>query len=353
MKMQCSDFLVQDPEDWPLIEPLPSYGTGRERPGKRYASLIQGDGLVDVWITGENGTIDGQGEVWWEMWRNRTLIHTRGHLIEFMNSSDIVLSSIVLRNSPFWTVHPVYCNNVMIHNLTILAPWDSPNTDGIDPDSSSNVCIKNCYISNGDDLISIKSGWDAYGMQVAKPSVNITVRRVTGTTPTCSGFSIGSEVSGGIENIWVEDLQVFNASAGIRLKTAPGRGGYIRNVTLRDVKLMEVKRAIEFSGDAGEHPADIVGVSSNASHSVSIISTTVTGVSIQNVVGTNISFPGRFISTPQGPFIDVCLFNVSLATSASWICSHVRGSSSTVMPPLCPLLLSSSNESAPCGITLP
>ena len=125
-------------------------------------------------ISGNNGTIDGQGEMWWEMWWNRTLNYTRGHLVELANSTNILISNITLRNSPFWTVHPVYSrsvyhvvstfflhfltenassfftllkpsteqenfffflfiSNVVIKGLTILAPLNAPNTDGIDP----------------------------------------------------------------------------------------------------------------------------------------------------------------------------------------------------------------------------
>ncbi|PWZ25896.1 putative polygalacturonase [Zea mays] len=73
---------------WPLIAPLSSYGRGRERLGPRHISLIHGEGLNDVVITGSNGTIDGQGHMWWELLRNRTLNHTRGHLIELVNSNN-------------------------------------------------------------------------------------------------------------------------------------------------------------------------------------------------------------------------------------------------------------------------
>lgn len=131
------DCNVQDPEEWPLIAPLPSYGRGRERLGPRHISLIHGEGLDDVVITGNNGTIDGQGRIWWDLWWNRTLNHTRGHLIELVDSTNIMISNITLRNSPFWTVHPVYCRNVVIRNLTVLAPLNAPNTDGIDPGTCS------------------------------------------------------------------------------------------------------------------------------------------------------------------------------------------------------------------------
>lgn len=197
-----------------MVDPLPSYGRGRERPGRRYISFIHGDGLNDVVITGgvgleitlciffcneivlllkmvnlfvfirflgRNGTIDGQGEPWWNMWRDGTLKFTRPGLIEFKNSSNIVVSHVVLQNSPFWTLHPVYCrftnlslcknyeleyapwllvireylfsySDVVVHHVTILAPTDSPNTDGIDPGFIQFPLhlITSCYVSNHD-----------------------------------------------------------------------------------------------------------------------------------------------------------------------------------------------------------
>ncbi|CAI9274512.1 unnamed protein product [Lactuca saligna] len=150
---------TQNTANWPLIAPLASYGRGRERPGGRYISFIHGDGLHDVIITGENGTIDGQGGVWWNMWRRRTLQFTRPNLIEFKDSRGIIISNVIFKNSPFWNIHPVYCSNVVIRHVTILAPPDSPNTDGIDPDSSSHVCIEDSYISTGDDLVARNIWW--------------------------------------------------------------------------------------------------------------------------------------------------------------------------------------------------
>lgn len=87
-----------------------------------------------ILITGHNGTIDGQGKRWWKRYRQKLLNHTRGPLMQIMYSSDIVISNITLRDSPFWTLHPYDCKNVTIRNMTILAPlFEAPNTDGIDP----------------------------------------------------------------------------------------------------------------------------------------------------------------------------------------------------------------------------
>ncbi|GAU19595.1 hypothetical protein TSUD_304080, partial [Trifolium subterraneum] len=245
-----------DPKEWPIIEPLPSYGRGRERLGGRHISLIHANGVRNVVITGENGTVDGQGKMWWELWWNRTLEHTRGHLLELMNSENVLVSNLTFRNSPFWTIHPVYCSNVVIKGMTILAPLNAPNTDGIDPDSSTNVCIEDNYIESGDDLVAIKSGWDQYGITMAKPSTNIIVRRISGTTPTCSGVGIGSEMSGGISNIIIENLHVWNSAAGVRIKSDNGRGGYIKNVSISNIRMERVKIPIRFSRGSNDHPDD-------------------------------------------------------------------------------------------------
>ncbi|XP_058086673.1 probable polygalacturonase [Magnolia sinica] len=103
---------TQDLSLWPVVEPLPSYGRGIELPGERYRSLINGHQLKDVVITGHNGTIDGQGAVWWEWTSSHSLNYSRPHLVELENSTDIVISNLTLLNSPTWNIHPVYCRYV-------------------------------------------------------------------------------------------------------------------------------------------------------------------------------------------------------------------------------------------------
>lgn len=93
--------------------------------------------LVCILMTGYNGTIDGQGQTWWKKYRQKLLNNTRGPLVQIMWSTDILISNITLRDSPFWTLHPYDCKNVTIRNVTILAPiFEAPNTDGIDPGKS-------------------------------------------------------------------------------------------------------------------------------------------------------------------------------------------------------------------------
>lgn len=327
----------QNTSDWPLIDPLPSYGRGRERPGRRHISLIHGENLMDVVITGENGTIDGQGLVWWDMWSNQTLEHTRGHLVELVSSQKIIILNVVLRNSPFWNIHPVYCDDVIIKDVSIFAPSSSPNTDGIDPDSTTNVCIEDCYISNGDDLIAVKSGWDEYGIAYGRPSANIVVRRVTGSTPF-SGIAIGSEMSGGVRDVYVEDVHVFNTGTGIRIKTAPGRGGYVTNITISGMTMQTVQKAIDITANAGEHP--------DANFDPAAIPS-IKGLVIANIVGEHVLSPGRFLGLQASPLRGLCLSNISLNMSSSlrtWSCTYVEGVASSVYPPICSNLQSSNDQ---------
>ena len=146
----------------------------------------------DAW-----GTIDGFGEPWWTAHKKGGGEQfTRGHLIEFIHTKGIEISNLYLRNSPFWTVHPVYSQNVVVRNIDIWAPKDSPNTDGVDPESSSDVLIENFSYHGGDDVIAIKSGWDCFGYKYNMPCKNILIKNVTAIWTRAAGCAIGSEMRG-------------------------------------------------------------------------------------------------------------------------------------------------------------
>ncbi|KAL2906812.1 putative polygalacturonase [Bienertia sinuspersici] len=339
-------FLRRDPKEWPIIEPLPSYGRGRERLGGRHISLIHGNSISNVVITGRNGTIDGRGKMWWDLWWNRTLEHTRGHLVELVNSHNILIYNLTFRNSPFWTIHPVYCRNVVVKNMTIIAPLNAPNTDGIDPDSSTEVCIEDCYIESGDDLVAVKSGWDQYGIAMARPSSNIIVRRISGTTPTCSGVGIGSEMSGGISNISIDDIHVWDSAAGVRIKTDAGRGGYIANISISNLRLEKVKVPIKFSRGANDHPDEKWDPKAIPK---------VSRVFISNVISLNTKKAPEILGIEGSPYEGICMRNVNISgllASATWHCEHVLGFAKEVFPTPCPQLHDDGSSSSPlCGFS--
>lgn len=235
---------------WPVIPPLPSYGQGRDHPGPRHTSLVHGENITNVTVMGEgDACIDGQGQVWWEAKRNHSETITRGHLIEFLYSKDVTITNIRLENSPFWTVHPYDCYNVTVRNVIIRAPADSPNTDGVDPDSCDTVLIENVDYFGGDDGIAIKSGWDCFGIQYGKPTTNVIIRNMTVGPNNC--IAIGSEMSGGVENVTVEDVHCLNVGRALYIKASRTRGGYVRNITFNRISIDTAALGLNIQQDYG------------------------------------------------------------------------------------------------------
>lgn len=251
-----------------------------------------------------------------------------------MHSTDIIISNVVFQNSPFWNIHPVYCSNVVINNVTILAPRDSPNTDGIDPDSSSNVCIEDNYIATGDDLVAVKSGWDEYGIAYGRPSSGITIRRLVGSSPF-AGVAVGSEMSGGIENVVVEHMNLDHTGIGIHIKTNEGRGGYIRNITVADVNMNVVRIGIKIAGDVGDHPDQKFDPKA-----VPVVDE----LTVKGVWGEKVQLPGLIRGLKSSPFTRICLSNIRFEVvreeEAPWKCADVTGSASEVEPSPCTELAS-------------
>lgn len=327
---------IQDSSSWPIVEPLPSYGRGIELPGGRHRSLIHGQNLTDVVITGEDGTIDGQGSVWWEWSKSHSLNYSRPHLVELVNSTDVVISNLTFLNSPGWSIHPVYSTNVEILNITIHSPSDSPLTNGIVPDSCSNLCIEHCTISSGHDAIALKSGWDKYGITFGRPSSSIHISNVSLTSPTGSALAFGSEMSGGISGIQVDHLHIRDSKTGINFKTTRGRGGFMEDIAISDVEMENVEVAIGLSGHTGGHPDEQFDPAAVPA---------VNRITLKNVVGTNVSVAGVLDGIKGDPFSAICLSNITLSVSSTpfWTCSNVSGFFDSVFPQPCPELQSDSS----------
>ncbi|KAH0651816.1 hypothetical protein KY285_030677 [Solanum tuberosum] len=323
---------IDDEKYWPLMPPLPSYGYGREHIGPRYGSLIHGQNLRDVVITGHNGTINGQGQAWWKKYKQRLLNNTRGPLVQIMWSSDIVISNITLRDSPFWTLHPYDCKNVTIKNVTILAPiFNAPNTDGIDPDSCEDMLIENCYISVGDDGIAIKSGWDQYGISYGRPSTNIVIRNLVVRSMVSAGISIGSEMSGGVSNVIVENVHVWNSRRAVRIKTAAGRGGYVRHIAYRNLTFVNVRVGIVIKTDYNEHPAGEFNPKALP---------VLEDISYTSIHGEGVRVPVRIHGNSEIPVKNITIRDMSVGITYKkkhiFQCSHVQGRViGTVFPAPC------------------
>ena len=243
--------------DYPTIH---GWWEGLER--TVYASLITGIDLENVAITGQ-GTLDGNGAVWLEAWGKtqelREKLGVKGRepenppgsplpwprprVINLYRSRKVLIRGLTIHDSPSWTVHPVLCDDVYIHGLTILNPPHSWNTDGIDPESCSNVRISDCYISTGDDCIMLKSGYKQIPGKPFLPTENVAVTNCTFNAGGC-GVGIGSETAGGVRNVAISNCVCDGTTCGLYFRTARGRGNVVENVSAVNV----VMRNLEETG---------------------------------------------------------------------------------------------------------
>lgn len=203
-----------------------------------HASCIFGQDLENIAITG-SGKLDGNGQPWWDKKRNapEELEFPRPKLISFDGCRRVTLRDLNLVNSPSWTVNPIRCQDVTIDNLSIWNPADSPNTDGIDPESCRNVRINNCHIDVGDDCIAIKAGTEDTAERIS--CENITIVNCT-MVHGHGGVVLGSEMSGDIRNVTITGCIFQHTDRGIRLKSRRGRGGIVEDIRISNIVMDDV-----------------------------------------------------------------------------------------------------------------
>jgi polygalacturonase len=254
-----------------------------------FSPLFYANGVENITITGR-GLIDGHGTKWWyfvegykegqprSKWQlefdrlNKDILlpddprqMKRGFLrppfIQFMNCKNILIQGITIQNSPFWTINPQFCDNVTIHAVTVLNPKRlAPNTDGINPESCSNVRISDCFISVGDDCITIKSGKDLPGRTKARPAENYSITNCT-MLAGHGGVVIGSEMSGDVKKITISNCVFDGTDRGIRLKTVRGRGGVVEdirvdNIVMKNIRYQAIVMDMEYAKSSPEPVSD-------------------------------------------------------------------------------------------------
>ena len=235
-----------------------------------FMSLLTGQNLQNVTITGE-GTLDGNGGAslknaagqdlgnWWapdhieptplyskqlnpdfQYTPGGGIPYARPRTIQLIQCDNVLIQGINVQNSPSWTIHPLYSNNVTIADVNIYNPDGlSHNTDGIDPDSVNGMQIINDTFDVGDDDIAIKSGKDEEGRSIGIPTTNIVIRNDL-MKHGHGGVTIGSEMSGNITNVEARDLVFDGTQIGIRMKTLRGRGGVIENMTFDNIDMKNI-----------------------------------------------------------------------------------------------------------------
>lgn len=161
-------------------------------------------------------------------------------LLEFTKCQKVLLKDATFSNSPAWNTHPLMCEDVTIDNVTIRNPWYAQNGDGLDLESCNRVIIKNSTFDVGDDAICIKSGKDKEGRDWKMPCQNVVIEGCT-VLHGHGGFVIGSEMSSGAKNIYVNNCLFNGTDTGLRLKSTRGRGGIVENIYVNNINMVDIK----------------------------------------------------------------------------------------------------------------
>lgn len=285
-----------------------------------YSPLIYALDQENIAITGK-GTLDGRASAkdWWS-WKAGGSNGDAGKLIKMADDGvppekrifgegfqlrvnfiqpyrcqNVLIEDVQIIGSPMWEINPVLCNNVTVRGVTIDS--HGPNNDGCNPESCNGVLIENCTFDTGDDCIAIKSGRNADGRRINVPSENIVVRRCT-MKDGHGGVTLGSEMSGGIRNVFVEDCSMSspNLDRAIRLKSNTRRGGYLENLFVRNIEVGEVKQAVlhidlRYFKEIGEHVP------------------TVRNIFLENVRSKKSEYPLFFLGIPESPIENVVITN--------------------------------------------
>ncbi|MGV3510320.1 MAG: glycoside hydrolase family 28 protein [Sphingobacteriaceae bacterium] len=163
----------------------------------------------------------------------------RPNMIVLTKCKNVLLEGVTFQNSPAWNIHPLMSENITIRNIYAKNPWYAQNGDGLDIESCNNVLVENSVFDVGDDGICIKSGRDAEGRKRAMPTQNVVIRNCV-VYHAHGGFVIGSEMSGGANNIYVSDCTFIGTDIGLRFKTTRGRGGVVENIFIKNINMKDI-----------------------------------------------------------------------------------------------------------------
>jgi polygalacturonase len=283
--------------------------------------LVGSVNAENITINGE-GTIDGNGHIWWDYVRgvrNSGVLgtdHPRPMGVVFDHSKHIRMEGVTVQNSGFWQIVPYYADDLVFRNLRVLAPL-SPNTDAIDPFSSSNIVIDHVFASTGDDNVAIKSG-EINSPGPDDPSKNITITDCT--FERGHGISIGSEIAGGVQNVHVERVSFKGTDNGIRIKSARDRGNDVSNISYKDITMENVKIAIyitEFYASrdpAGEVPAEPVTRLTPKFHDITM----------ENVTATGSGVAASIVGLPESPVLGLTLKNVHIEAKTGMSIAYAK-----------------------------
>ena len=278
-----------------------------------YSPLIYGRNLNNVAITGK-GVLDGGGAQWWKWAKNmkaRDLLYSgelplserifatedfglRPMFLQIIESKNVLIEGITLKNSPCWTVHPIWCEDVIVRGVTVENPTVSPNTDAVNIESCNRALVEDCtVVTTGDDMFCLKAGRNEDAWEVGIPCENVVIRncRSLGES-TSGGIVVGSEMSASVRNVLAHDCHFAHNVNCVRLKAKDGRGGVVENIDCRNLTMDKGNRGINLSfrysceaNDAAKEPGKYMPIFKNISFENIVCHDTDKGITLDGVVG--------------------------------------------------------------------
>lgn len=241
-------------------------------------------------------------------------------MLSFIECRNLLVEDVTLRNSPAWMLHPLMCENVIIKNVKIFNPWYSQNGDALDVESCRRVLIADCLFDAGDDGICIKSGKDADGRMRAMPCSHVVVRN-SQVLHGHGGFVVGSEMSGGVNHIYVENCTFTGTDVGLRFKSARGRGGvvediYIENINMCDIPTDALTFNLYYNGKSVTED-DGSGLKSITAEPVTEETPEFRNIYIKNIKCRNANRAMYFHGLPEMPLKNIVIEDVDITATQS------------------------------------
>lgn len=312
-----------DRAGWPILPERDDagrvIGTWEGLPAACFAAPVTAVGCDRLTITGR-GVIDGGGDRgdWWTWPKERREGAYRPRTLFLAHCRDVVLSGVTVRNSPSWTVHPFNCHRLQAAALRIENPADSPNTDGFDPESCTDLDLSGLAISVGDDCIAVKSGKRGTGNDTRADHIAPTQHLRIANCLMRDGHGavvMGSEMSGDITDVEITRCEFIGTDRGLRIKTRRGRGGQVARITMRDVTMDGVGTALAANAfyycDAdGKSDA----VQSRDPAPVDQTTPRIADISVQDVTLSGVRHAAAaFLGLPEAPITGIRLSGISVS----------------------------------------
>ncbi|MGA2176595.1 MAG: glycoside hydrolase family 28 protein [Verrucomicrobiota bacterium] len=299
------------------------------------AALLNAQSLSNLSITGR-GVIDGAGLPWWRRyWEIRAqepdgidphFKVPRPRLIHVFGCTNVTVAGLSLSNSPFWTLQLTYCDGVVASNLIIRDPhWPvhAASSDGIDIDSSRNVIVDGCDVVNDDDGICLKSGRDADGLRVNRPTENVVIRHCR-VGYSASMVAFGSETSGGIRHVRISDCRADdNCASVVRFKSRMGRGGVIEDIVYENIEADNVRSIFSFNMDA--HGTTWLPEEFRALPPPDKGTPVVRDITVRGLTARQAGAAGNIVGLPKIPIQNITLEKVSIEAEEGFVIRHAPG----------------------------